>query len=285
MDVLYDNTLCDNALYPNYKVFLNHKDLIVTKAHSSKGIQPKWVQGDLWYKANYMGYEGLSESLVSDFLEYSNVSGYVKYFPVELSYNDTEYLGCMSFNFLEDHEELITLEKLHRCITGSCMSLKLSTLTSAKERIEYVVHFIKRVTMLDHVEEYVTVMFEMDALFLNEDRHTNNIALIRNSKTEEYRFCPYFDNGLSLLSDLKDYNLEGKVENYIGRVMANPMDSFKNQLNAVYELYGHRLKFNVPDHFIERLKKKYRTYYGDVILNRAEEILKYQMKTYSYMFA
>lgn len=34
--------------------------------HTSKGDQLKWKIDDRWYKADYMGYEGLSEVLVSD---------------------------------------------------------------------------------------------------------------------------------------------------------------------------------------------------------------------------
>ena len=37
--------------------------------HTSKGDQLKWKIDDRWYKADYMGYEGLSEVLVSDLLQ------------------------------------------------------------------------------------------------------------------------------------------------------------------------------------------------------------------------
>ena len=33
--------------------------------HTSKGNQPKWHIGDNWYKADHMGYEALSEYVVS----------------------------------------------------------------------------------------------------------------------------------------------------------------------------------------------------------------------------
>ena len=31
------------------------------QGHSSKGDQPKWHIDNIWYKADYMGYEALSE--------------------------------------------------------------------------------------------------------------------------------------------------------------------------------------------------------------------------------
>ena len=39
--------------------------------HTSKGDQLKWKIDDRWYKADYMGYEGLSQVLVSDLLQKS----------------------------------------------------------------------------------------------------------------------------------------------------------------------------------------------------------------------
>lgn len=44
-------------------------------------------------------------------------------------------------------------------------------------------------------------MLEIDAFFLNEDRHTNNIAVQYNAADDTYALCPLFDNGLSLLAD------------------------------------------------------------------------------------
>ena len=37
-----------------------HERMESTK-HSSKGNQLKWNSGNMWYKADYTGYEGLAE--------------------------------------------------------------------------------------------------------------------------------------------------------------------------------------------------------------------------------
>ena len=42
--------------------------------HTSKGDQLKWKIGNIWYKSDYMGYEGLSETLVSHLLQKSTLS-------------------------------------------------------------------------------------------------------------------------------------------------------------------------------------------------------------------
>ena len=45
---------------------LNINDMKDTERHSSKGNQLKWnpANTETWYKADYMGYEGLAEVLV-----------------------------------------------------------------------------------------------------------------------------------------------------------------------------------------------------------------------------
>ena len=42
------------------------------QGHTSKGDQPKWRRGNLWYKADHMGYEALAEVVVSRLLEKTN---------------------------------------------------------------------------------------------------------------------------------------------------------------------------------------------------------------------
>ena len=42
-------------------------------AYSSKGNQLKWNIDDTWYKADGLGYEGLSEVVSSAFFELSNI--------------------------------------------------------------------------------------------------------------------------------------------------------------------------------------------------------------------
>ena len=80
-------------------------------------------------------------------------------------------------------------------------------------------------------------------MFLNEDRHTNNLAVIRNEKTGVYRFCPIFNSGLALLSDLDGYPLANDSYHSIGRVQAKPFSlDFDEQVEAANALYGSHLQ-------------------------------------------
>lgn len=73
------------------------------------------------------------------------------------------------------------------------MAKNLLKYDDVKDKISHTVDFIENKTGLKNVGKYITAMLELDAFFLNEDRHTNNIAFILNDDTGEYRFCPYFD--------------------------------------------------------------------------------------------
>lgn len=53
---------------------LFEQDILLNDRQSSKGNQLKWQsQNGIWYKADYTGYEGLVEYLVSCLLGYSSL--------------------------------------------------------------------------------------------------------------------------------------------------------------------------------------------------------------------
>ena len=91
--------------------------------HTSKGDQLKWKIDDRWYKADYMGYEGLSEVLVSDLLQKSTCPfPFVEYEAAVIEYNGKIFQGCSSLDFLKANQVLIPLEKLYRRYTGESLA-------------------------------------------------------------------------------------------------------------------------------------------------------------------
>lgn len=253
--------------------------------HTSKGNQPKWNIGDNWYKADHMGYEALSEYIVSYLLEKSNVEDFVKYEIVKIKYDNKEAMGCVSDNFRKKEEMLIPIEKLHRQYFGVGLADTIAKNKSVEEKIRYTVDFIEQVTGLKDIGKYFSVMISIDAFFLNEDRHTNNIAVIRDENTKEFRLAPIFDNGLSLLSDLNDYPLSADVYENIDKVQAKPFDiSFDRQLDAVEELYGSYLKLNFKQTDIYGLIDSLDGVYDNIVLKRVEKVLLEQMRKYTIFF-
>lgn len=253
--------------------------------HTSKGNQPKWHINNKWYKADHMGYEALAEYVVSELLKKSNVENFVVYDLVEIKFDNKISVGCVSDNFRETYEMLVPLEKLHRQYFGKGFANAIAEKDETADKIKYTVEFVEKVTGLKNVGEYLATILAIDAFFLNEDRHTNNIAVIRNEKTKKFRFAPIFDNGLSLLSDTNDYILDCDVYDNIKKVQAKPFDrSFDEQLNAIEYLYGSQLEFYFKKSDIYRLIDELKAVYDEKTVQRAETILLQQMRKYQYLF-
>ena len=255
------------------------------QGHTSKGDQSKWRLDGKWYKADHMGYEGLAETMVSRLLKQSNVQGFVEYGPVLIQYRGKRIPGCVSDNFRGRDEMLVPFEQLHRAFRGRGLAAQLGEMPAPEERIRYTVDFIEQTTGLTGVGKYLTLLLEIDSFFLNEDRHTNNLAVIRNERTKEFRLCPIFDNGLALLSDLRDYPLDRDIYDCIGQVRAKPFDlDFDAQVEAAEQLYGAQLKFTFSKNDIFREVELEKELYGETVCRRAEQVLLEQMRKYPIYF-
>ncbi len=262
----------------------DERDRIETPGHSSKGNQPKWTTADRWYKADFMGYEGLAEVLISRLLKYSNVPEYVKYDSVSILYDGKTVPGCSSLNFRKKGEILISIERLHRAYHGIGLALRLARM-ELDEKIRYTVDFVEETTGMSHFGPYLTMMLELDCFFLNEDRHTNNIAVIRNESTGEYRLCPIYDNGLSLLSDLRDYPPEQDLYTSIAKVEAKPFDQdFDVQVEAAEVLYHPQLKLSFSRQNVQNELAGLKEYYSEDVIYRVEKIILEQMRKYPVFF-
>lgn len=275
-------------------VEISKENVRAGEEHTSKGNQLKWEVDGYWYKADAFGYESLAEAAVSHFLAYSNLDSFVRYEPVIIRYKDRQYRGCRSRNFKEEGEELIPLERLARNVTGFGLARELARIAEVKQRILHTVELVENVTGIDNFGEYLTKMLEIDAFFLNEDRHMNNIALLYNVKQKSYRLCPFYDMGLSLFSDTKEaYPIEWKFEECRKQITAKPFSrDFDEQLDAANELYGDFLRFHFSvgklDALFEEWEEKWHFTeesggYTQEEVERVKETLRYQMGKYLYM--
>ena len=255
------------------------------QGHTSKGDQPKWQLDGKWYKADHMGYEALAEVVVSQLLKRSNVPDFVEYEPIWVQYQGKDIPGCVSESFRAKNEMLVPFERLHRAYKGTGLAAALGGIEEPQERIRYTVDFIEQTTGLTGVGKYLTLLVELDSFFLNEDRHTNNLAVIRNEKTKEFRLCPIFDHGLALLSDLNDYPVDRDVYDSISRVRAKPFDmDFDAQVEAAEALYGAQLKFSFARHDIPLILETVGELYSSAVITRVGQILYEQMRKYPVYF-
>ncbi|MCR5179319.1 MAG: hypothetical protein K6C95_10100 [Lachnospiraceae bacterium] len=252
---------------------------------SSKGNQLKWENNGIWYKADYLGYEGLAECAVSRLLRRSDLGEeeFVFYEPEEIRYKDQIYKGCKSRDFSGEWQ-IITLERLFKEQFGVGLNQGIYSIADPEERMVFLVEQVERTTGLKDIGIYMTKLFAIDALFLNEDRHTHNISVLMNGKGD-FKLCPVYDNGAALLSDLRmDYPLGCDIYREIGNVKAKTIcDSFDEQLEVAEKLYGKQLSFSFSAKDIDACMEDLHIY-EPAIRERVTDILREQKRRYKYMF-
>lgn len=214
---------------------------------SSKGNQEKWLDlaTNQWYKLDQFGYEALAETLISMLLEKSTLEAdtpftFVRYHTERLNVHGRERTGCSSSNFLQAGQSLITLNRLLSNTLGMPLKQKLMQLPSDKRRVAYLAESTAEVTSLREFPRYLTLLFEVDALFFNDDRHLNNIAVIEQNG--EYQYCPIFDNGAGLLSNVQLSPMDVAPKALVSALRARPFrTTFARQRNTAQGLYGAQL--------------------------------------------
>lgn len=223
----------------------------VVAATSSKGNQEKWFDtaSNKWYKLDTYGFESLAEAVAGDVLRRSNIEselGYkvVQYRVEKVVAHKKERICCVSENFLAPDEELVTVAHLLKQALGSNYQELLRHKRTIGQKLQLIVDTVQSETNLERFGEYLTLLFECDALILNEDRHLNNIAVIYSPRG--YYYCPLFDNGASFLLDLAAYPLDVDTKSFFERVEAKPFQmSFRAQVAAARKLYGGQLKMMI----------------------------------------
>ncbi len=188
----------------------------------------------------------MSETLISSLLEMSTIESetpfmFVRYKTQRVNAHGNTRTACVSENFLKEDESIITLSHLLKMHTGENVRKTLLRLTSDKKRIAFLAETTAEITGLEKSPEYLTLLFEIDALFLNDDRHLNNIAVIKTDRG--YSYCPIFDNGAGLLSNMQMFPIDISPKALIKMAQARPFNTtFNRQMNTARSLYGRQLE-------------------------------------------
>lgn len=254
---------------------------------SSKGNQNKWRIDGIWYKEDGLGYEALAEVLVSKLLGKTNTGAYVEYEYEPIEIDGRTVHGCKSRDFMfPEDDKIISVERLFQTYRGESAAKAILEYTETEDRIKYVTETVEKITGADFFRGYLKKTLTIDALFLNEDRHFHNLAVIlRNDGT--YRECPVFDNGAALFSDTRgDYPLNHSLEQCFDTIQAKPFSTdFDLQLDACDMLggeYRFQAWFTMED--VEKILQEFQGVYEDRILIRVQETIRMQMRKYAYLF-
>lgn len=264
---------------------LSNKDKYKIEVKSSKGNQPKWKIGDFYYKQDYLGYEGLVEYVISQLLKKTNLKKdeFVEYNTEIIQNGNYIRNGCISKNFLQDGQSLVTLYKLYRNNYQRIINQDVFKIENLKERVRFIENRVYDLADIKDFGKYLCKIIEIDAFFLNEDRHFNNIALIYEN--DKYKLCPIFDNGSSLLSDTTlEYQVDKDVYKLIDNVKPKTFTfNFYEQLETIESLYGQQLEFYFTKKDIEEILNN-EPYYKQEDKERIKTILFEQMRKYNYLF-
>ena len=262
------------------------QNIRTNRRQSSKGNQLKWENDGIWYKADYTGYEGLAEYMISHLLKKSTLAEqeFVCYDLEEIKYGTVIYNGAKSKNFLNEDWQIITLERLFHNFFGESLYKSMYRIPDHEERLRFLVQQVERMTGLQNFGVYMNKLLTIDAFFLNEDRHTHNIAILMN-KDGRFSYSPIFDNGAGLLADTSlDYPLGKDVYLQIKEVRAKTISAdFDEQLDLSEKLYGNHLKFHFHAKDVSDLLDGI-SIYSKEEKDRVRDILLSQMKKYAYLF-
>lgn len=265
---------------------LFERDGHTTGRNSSKGNQLKWEKNGVWYKADCNGYEGLAEYAVSQLMQFSNLTRdeFALYGTEQIRYKDRIYRGAQSRNFLEPGWQIITLERLFMNFCGQSLNGILWRMPGCAERLNYMASQTERITGLRDFGIYLERLLTIDAFFLNEDRHTHNIAVLMNGESD-FRLCPVFDNGAALLSDTSmDYPMDGDVYALMETVKAKTAATdFDEQLETAETIFGSHLRFRFTHNDVEKILGG-ADGYTDAEKQRVRAVIFEQMRKYAYLF-
>ena len=266
-------------------VELFETELMDDGRRSSKGNQLKWESGGIWFKADYLGYEGLSEFVISSLLEKSSLeeAEYVKYGLETIRYKNNIFTGCRSRDFAEGYMT-ITLERLFKTLYGKGLNEGIYSIGDHTERLKFLVDQVERTTGIQGFGLYMSKMLTIDSLFLNEDRHTHNISILWDGN-REFRLCPIYDNGAALMSDTRlDYPLG--LDIYTEKKRVKPKlfcDSFEEQLDIAESLYGKNISFNWKRGDVDEILS-HAGIYEKTATDRVRDLLIEQRREHSYLF-
>lgn len=252
---------------------------------SSKGNQLKFIRDGIWYKADSMGYEGLAEYTVSKLLHLSDLTPdeYVDYELEVLEYRENQWNGCRSHDF-KGNWQLITLERLFKQMYGYGLHKMIYTTENPVNRLKLIVDKVEQLTGIQDYGVYMAKLLTIDALFLNEDRHTHNLAILMNERNE-FRLCPIFDHGAALLSDTKmDYPLSKSYLDLMKEVRAATfLDSFEEQLDIAEQLYGYHIHFDFDYKEVQAIVDQAENYEPE-IRQRVVDVIMQMRRKYMYLF-
>jgi hypothetical protein len=151
-----------------------------------------------------------------------------------------------SADMLSNNEQLITLNRVHAMLVGNTMQemFDKNSGMSGEDKAHYACNMLSRFMGIPAKDacDYISILLQADALLLNEDRHLDNIAIIKNDTG--FRFTPIFDFDCALFSCAEDLS-EQSIKRYLQIKPALPFErSHDDQIKIAHAISDKRLSIS-----------------------------------------
>lgn len=177
------------------------------------GYQSKYTstKGGYWYKEDFKGGEALAEVLVSAFLRscnYMTSKDFVPYYFKHTSVESFDLKTCVSSNFLQEGEQIISFKDLL-----SLVYPPIENLVGFDSKLDFIDSVFQQTVGQSFREEMLRLL-TLDVMFRNTDRHLSNFGIIL-APNGSIRFAPIFDNGLALgVSEGAYFDLDNLIKGF-----------------------------------------------------------------------
>lgn len=224
----------------------------------------------IWVKLDMFGYEGASEVIASRVAANSNIPNYfpvIMYYPCYANLNGRNFCGCWSYDFQTTGVSELSFEQLCSRTFGESFYVLLKR---SKGCVDLFYKELLRDLNIDFLWDYFSLLFSFDALIYNEDRHTNNILLMRD-RDGKFFPAPLFDNGAAFCSNMFSYDITRPLYTCLRKVKAKPfLRDFENQ--ASLATYNSQVELNMVNNTI--LVSDLEEYYDRRIIGRISSVLR-----------
>lgn len=260
-----------------------HELRLETKAPSGRGssssvhgVQQKWfdINHRCHCKLDSIGYhEGLVECIISNVLNHVTLNGeafpYVEYWLEDLNGSTV----TVSKSFLEKGERELSLESIIK-FNNELAVLNEDSSIPVDIRLATIIQDIATQFQLTQLPMQYGATMLLDQLFLNEDRHWGNSAIIRS--TDGYRIAPMYDNGRALRVSFD------KLDNVWSFFEPNPYNG--DQLDAIPKLLGCcRVNLNRSRIDMDMLRLSLYPFYAEAIVDGYLMVLDRLLSSCEYM--
>lgn len=194
--------------------------------NSLAGEQKKFNIDGKWYKIDAVSGQGFVEYLSRLVVNYSNIRYKIPdYIPLIINGKT----GCVSSD-ISDNNRLVTLSNLYMEYTGRKLEIDTCNLPDIRSKIACTLDFLCNTVGMNYnmIGNFFNVLFQLDTLLINPDRHFNNIEFIVSSMGYQPILID-FGRSLLCISDevvkIKDIDIDGAI----GTLNAKPFGSFDEQ--------------------------------------------------------